>query len=428
MNGFKYFFTALILLLSSKSIYANQYSISVNAGWNFISIPYVTEVKNAITFFNAAHVCQYNPTTGMVCDNGIEQLTRTNAYFVKYDSATTLSFFASTPIYESPICNTLNVGWNAVGVPFAEGITWYDGIIQVGTNVLSATTDIQKTVYIFPSGEYKTVDIGQVMQAFNGYWVYANNNVQLCISKPIDNPWITIPEDDFVMGCADADTQCKTDEKPKHTVHLKAFKIQRYEVTNAQYMACVTAGVCTPPISSTSRTRTLYYGDAAYNNYPVIAVGWNQAKTYCGWILGRLPTEAEWEKAARGPSSREVIYPWGNNTPTCSLANGYYNSNYCLGDTNEVGSYPTGASYYGILDLAGNVSEWIEDDYHDNYVGAPTDGSAWVDNPRSPYRIIRGCSMFCDSENLRISDRNSSVYTFSNDVFQNRGFRCVQNF
>jgi len=243
------------------------------------------------------------------------------------------------------------------------------------------------------------------------------------------NAWITIPAGDFIMGCADANTECNDFDKPKHTVSLSAYKIQKYEVTNAQYKACVDATVCTAPSDSTSYSRSSYYSNAAYNNYPVIYVDWNMATTYCHWsgIGGRLPTEAEWEKAARGPSPREVYYPWGNNAPTCSLANAFI-ENLCVGDTSEVGSYPTAASYYGIMDMAGNVREWVNDWADDTYY--TTGGPPWND-PQGPMvspigcKIARGGSWLENAPTmLQVSarfrdDRNILVYDY--------GFRCAHN-
>ena len=172
---------------------------------------------------------------------------------------------------------------------------------------------------------------------------------------PIDAVMVTVPAGDFTMGSNDDDS------KPAHQVYLNAFSIDKYEVTNAQYKQCVDAGKCSPPAKSESRTRNWYYGVPKYNNYPVIYVSWDDAKRYCAWAGKRLPTEAEWEKAARGTDGR--IYPWGNSFDARKLNS----SEGGKGDTTAVGSYPDGASPYGALDMAGNVSEWVADRYDENY-------------------------------------------------------------
>ncbi|MEW6202571.1 MAG: SUMF1/EgtB/PvdO family nonheme iron enzyme [bacterium] len=267
------------------------------------------------------------------------------------------------------------------------------------------------------TGNGETCDDG----ANNGVLNYCNANCD-GYTPGSTNPWITVPAGDFVMGCATADGSCYTNESPKHTVTLPQYKIQKYEVTNAQYKACVTASACTVPSNANSYNRTPYYGNATYDNYPVIYVDWNKASTYCAWIGGRLPTEAEWEKAARGAYPAEPIYPWGDTTPTCTLAE-FWNS--CTGDTAEVGSHPTGASSYGVMDLAGNVWEWVNDWYDATYY--TTGGPPWSDPQGAgsgTYRVLRGGTWFSDANLMRASVRIDYNPSYSDDLI---GFRCAQD-
>jgi len=213
----------------------------------------------------------------------------------------------------------------------------------------------------------------------------------------------------------------ESNERPIHTVYLDAFWIDQYEVTNKQYQACVDAGTCEPPSSSNSYTHPSYYGNSEFDNYPVLYVNWDKANRYCEvWAGGDLPTEAQWEKAARGTDDR--VYPWGNNAPNDNLLN--YNSN--VGDTTEVGKYLSGKSPYGAYDMAGNVWEWVNDYYQSDYYALLGDSASNPVGPESgDKRVLRGGSWYGYSDYVRSADRVRLDPT-SADV--NLGFRCSRSF
>jgi len=229
-----------------------------------------------------------------------------------------------------------------------------------------------------------------------------------------------VPAGEFSMGSEDGGI----DEKPIHTVYLDAFWIDRTEITNAMYAMCVNDGVCNEPSSKRSYTRNNYYGKSEFVDYPVIYVSWDHANSYCEWADRRLPTEAEWEKAARGENA--FTYPWGNEID-CSLANYSAKDGMCVGDTTEVGIYPDGSSPYGALDMAGNVWEWVNDWYDSSYYQ-----SSPPSNPQGPssgqYRVVRGGAWLNSNDYVVRSARRdwgSPEFTFVN--FSNVGFRCAMD-
>jgi len=185
---------------------------------------------------------------------------------------------------------------------------------------------------------------------------------------------------------------------------------------------CVAAGACDVPRHLSSYTNSSYYNDASFANHPVIYIYWQDASKYCEWANRKLPTEAQWEKAARGENLR--AYPWGDEKPSCELVNGVVDGNMCVGDTTAVGSYPSGESPYGVLDMAGNVSEWVSDWYSSIYYGSLSN----FINPTGPaagtQKVVRGGCFRSNvmDDYLRISYRLSSDPSYWHGEV---GFRCA---
>lgn len=253
---------------------------------------------------------------------------------------------------------------------------------------------------------------------------------------------VYVPEGEFKMG---ADSNA-------HTVSLDAFWIDKTEVSNAMYELCVQAGACGVPTKKITAERKAYYGEPEYDNFPLIYVVWDNAKAYCEWAGRRLPTEAEWEKAARGTDGQ--TYPWGEDEPTCGLAHSwgfdYYDSwnvNVgkpigCSNMPTEVDSMQQGASPYGALNMVGNVGEWVADWYGSGYYNDPPES-----NPTGPSsgtsRVVRGSLgtymttdyLWLIYQNHRYNygdfrfDLRATVRTFYKPSynFHDLGFRCAAN-
>ncbi|MBW1808698.1 MAG: SUMF1/EgtB/PvdO family nonheme iron enzyme [Deltaproteobacteria bacterium] len=221
---------------------------------------------------------------------------------------------------------------------------------------------------------------------------------------------IRIPGGTFVMG-SDSD-EGDTDERPERIVSLPTYYIDTTEVSNEHYRACVQAHACTEPADLTA------YNSPDKADHPVVYVNWDQAYDFCSWMGKSLPTEARWERAARGPQPDERTYPWGNSEPNCSRAN----FSGCLGDTAEVGSYPQGAAPSGALDMAGNVYEWVYDRYDSSYYSAQDN----TDDPFGPSegdnRSRRGGGWDSLPEYIRCANR---AYKAQTDASANVGFRCA---
>jgi len=226
-----------------------------------------------------------------------------------------------------------------------------------------------------------------------------------------DAPMVTIPAGEFQMGCTDDLGGCMEGgmDLPAHAVVLSAFEMDKTEVTQAAYAKCVAAGACNRPNGKS-------YVPASKPTFPVAEVSWDQAAKYCAWVGKRLPTEAEWEKAARGTDAR--MYPWGDAPPTCAIAT----FEGCGDGPRPVGSTPAGASPYGALDLAGNVQEWVADLFSSSYYA---DGPER--DPGGPVRgdsghSVRGGGYTYDAWHLRSAVRLWDPGAPADDL----GFRCAR--
>ncbi len=232
-------------------------------------------------------------------------------------------------------------------------------------------------------------------------------------------------EAQITMGCfdmGDAFAEGDDDELPVHNVCISAFEMDKHEVTTAEYAACVADGGCTVPSQTDSNLRNFYYDYSDYDNFPVIYVNWHQTVDYCMWAGKRLPTEAEWEYAARGGLA-DKRYPWGDLISGPD-ANYIDSGDAWDNDTCPVGSYaPNG---YGLYDMAGNVWEWIADWYDEAYYSvSPTNDPIGPMN--GTRRVVRGGGWSNDTYLLRVANRNLSVLL--RPVFDSRriGFRCARD-
>ncbi len=249
---------------------------------------------------------------------------------------------------------------------------------------------------------------------------------------------VSVPEGWFTMGC-DMNNHgfgdgCNDKDMPLHSVWLSPYQIDKYEVTNVEYRACVKAGACSPPRKNNSHNRNDYFKSTKFDLYPVLYVSRDNAIQYCTWAGKRLPTEAEWEKAARGPIDTRP-FPWGSEDPDCTTQN-RPDETKCNqpDDTARVGSFPRGTSIYGALDMAGNVFEWVVDKADWGWYKV-TPSINPVNPPTSPndFTVIRSGSYRDRFSYLRTFHRHSGHHGdfvgqdapyFRND---RTGFRCAKS-
>lgn len=221
---------------------------------------------------------------------------------------------------------------------------------------------------------------------------------------------VYVPEGEFLMGKGQV---YKYADSPQHTVYLDAFWMDKYEVSNAMYLKCMAAGACSDMVSDNTTYRNWIYRD-----HPVTYVTWEQAGAYCQWAGRRLPTEAEWEKAARGTDGRK--YPWGNEAPNARLANF---DGTMIHESVSIYRYPLGASPYGVLNMSGNAREWIADWYAEDYYlvtpyANPTGAETGVE------RSLRSGSYNEDRLEIAVTNRFRHE---PQSAGLSRGFRCAED-
>jgi len=238
-----------------------------------------------------------------------------------------------------------------------------------------------------------------------------------------DLAWmITIPAGVFVMGSDDPRTG--EQNRPAHNVRMPAYKIDKYLVTQAEYARFVAARHYRPPLNWVQGKIP-----QGLSLHPVTMISWYNARDYCGWAGKRLPSEAEWEKAARGDDGRR--WPWGNEMNPANL-----NTYYKVGHSTAVNQYPHGASPYGVMDMAGNVQQWVADRFAP-YPGATGDKEIFEPKALDPdyhrgsdeqerliYRVMRGGSWKSDPLSTTSYHRNYALPNYASDFF---GFRCAMD-
>jgi formylglycine-generating enzyme required for sulfatase activity len=256
------------------------------------------------------------------------------------------------------------------------------------------------------------IDVAENTEATTGVTSWTNPQDEL--------EYVQLPAGEFKMGCVPGDIVCDADENPRHPVTIpRSFWIGRTEVTVAAYRRFANAKGQDMP------TAPNFNPDWQNEDHPIVRVSWNDAQAFCEWTGGRLPSEAEWEYAARG-GKEGLKYPWGNGDPVCrkGAANGArFDDDADCDDagTEAVASY--GANGFGLYDMSGNAWEWVQDRWHDSYQDAPPDGSPWLEG-ESVSVVVRGGSWYGGPGFLRCSYRIGYRPVLRSS---NVGFRCVRD-
>lgn len=225
------------------------------------------------------------------------------------------------------------------------------------------------------------------------------------------------------MGCDPSSSvaPCLDGESPSNLLYLEEYFIDLTEVSITQYKQCEMEEVCRPPDFGESDFHIFSYLNPEYSDHPIVGVDWYDARQYCTWVGKRLPSEAEWEKAARGDDER--FFPWGSDTPDCTLLNFSGDDGNCPGETTQVRDYLPGASPYGALNMAGNVREWVADWYDANKYFTPDSESTPEYSPDGE-KVLRGGSYNSDWIAVRVTSRGHNPPTIRGfDI----GFRCAMD-
>jgi formylglycine-generating enzyme required for sulfatase activity len=230
--------------------------------------------------------------------------------------------------------------------------------------------------------------------------------------------WVQIPGGTGVMG----DDAHGVDYAPKHSVTLATFYLSHTEITVAEYQACIAAGNCSTTATDQEDCNWIHPDRP---DYPMNCIDWYQAKSFCVWAGGRLPSEAEWEYAARN-GGQDIDHPWGNAAPTCDDAVVSADAACSLSDPSPVCTKPAGNTVHGLCDMLGNVREWVEDTWHlYTEAGRPDDGSAWVD-PMEDHRVQKGAWWF-SSPILTMNWARSSEDEYRAADLYSTGIRCARD-